>query len=219
MVLELLDGVEDLGDVSGSPVEVDAQLLGLHRERRAPGELAHDDAREVAHRDRVDVLVGLGQARGRARVHAALVRERARAHVGLVRVGREVRGLGDEVADLGEQLELVARDAVVAHLEHERRDDADEVGVAGALAVAVHGALHVRAAGLDGDERVRDRAAGVVVRVDAERHVERERHLAHDAQHLVRQRAAVGVAQHDRVGARLGRRAGRPRARTSALAL
>ena len=83
----------------------------------------------------------------------------------------------------------------------------DEVGVAGALAVAVDGALHVRAARLDRDERVRDRAAGVVVRVDAERHVERERHLAHDAQHLVRQRAAVGVAEHDRVGAGLG---GRP---------
>ncbi len=56
----------------------------------------------------LDVLVGAGELARRARVQPALVRERARTHVGRLRVGREVRGLGDEVADLGEQSQLVA---------------------------------------------------------------------------------------------------------------
>jgi len=92
------------------------------------------------------------------------------------------------------------------HLELERGDDRGKVRVAGALAVAVHRALHVHAAGLDGDERIGYRAARVVVRVDAERHVEYERHLAHDLQHLVRHRSAVRVAEHDRRGACVGGR-------------
>ena len=47
-------------------------------------------------------------------------------------------------------------------------DHAEQVRVARALAVAVRGALHVGDARLDGDQGVRDAAAGVVVAVDAE---------------------------------------------------
>jgi hypothetical protein len=65
-----------------------------------------------------------------------------------------------------------------AELELQVADEADEVGVAGALAVAVQRALHVRGAGLDRGDRVRDRAAGVVVAVDAQ---PRTRGAAHGA--------------------------------------
>ena len=54
------------------------------------------------------------------------------------------------------------------YLSSQVGDDGQQVGVAGALAVPVDGALDVRAPGLDRGERVGDRAAGVVVRVDAE---------------------------------------------------
>ena len=53
-------------------------------------------------------------------------------------------------------------------LELEVGDHRDQVGVAGALAVAVDAALHVRRAGVDRGQRVRDRAAAVVVGVDAD---------------------------------------------------
>ena len=86
-----------------------------------------------------------------------------------------------------------------AHLQLEVGDDRDEVRVAGALADAVDRALHLRRAGLDRDERVGDGAAAVVVPVDAERDVrQRLAHLGDDRRDLRRQRAAVGVAQHER---------------------
>ena len=50
-----------------------------------------------------------------------------------------------------------------------------EVGVAGALAAAVHRALHLARADLDRGERVRDAALGVVVAVDADAHAVAER--------------------------------------------
>ena len=56
-----------------------------------------------------------------------------------------------------------------AHLQLQVGDDRDQVGVAGALADAVDRALHLRGAGFDGGQRVGDRAAGVVVGVDAQR--------------------------------------------------
>ena len=54
-----------------------------------------------------------------------------------------------------------------------------------------------------GGHRVGDGAAGVVVAVDADRDVAADvgMDLAHDVLDLVRQRTAVGVAQHDVAGA------------------
>ena len=57
---------------------------------------------------------------------------------------------------------------LAAHLGLESGDDAEQVGVAAPLAVAVGGALDVGDARLDRGQRVGDRAGGVVVAVDAE---------------------------------------------------
>ena len=54
------------------------------------------------------------------------------------------------------------------HLELEVGNDADQVGVAAALAVAVDGALHLRAAVAHCLQRVGDAGFAVVVRVNAE---------------------------------------------------
>ena len=57
---------------------------------------------------------------------------------------------------------------LVVRLEREPGEDADHVGVAGALAVAVDRGLDVANASLHGGEGVGDREFGVVVGVDAE---------------------------------------------------
>ena len=88
-------------------------------------------------------------------------------------------------------------------------DECDEVGVAAALAETIQRALHLPHAGADGGERIGDRVAGVVVRVDAEIFARNDaRDLADDAFDLVRQRSAVGVAQHRPARAGLDRGAG-----------
>ena len=48
------------------------------------------------------------------------------------------------------------------------RDDAGEIAIAGAFAVAVDRALHVRGAGFEPGERIGHAEADVVVRVDAD---------------------------------------------------
>ena len=93
--------------------------------------------------------------------------------------------------------------------ERQRRDQRDEIGVAAALAEAVQRALHLPRAGADGGERIGDRIAGVVVGVDAETVAgDDARDFADDALDLVRQRSAVGVAEHRPARAGVDRRPG-----------
>jgi hypothetical protein len=94
----------------------------------------------------------------------------------------------------------------VPELDLQVGDDAREVRVAAALAVAVDGSLDERRALGHRGQRVRDPALGVVVRVDAERGAGQLRpHGAHRLGDLDRQRGAVGVAQRDVLRARARR--------------
>ena len=96
-------------------------------------------------------------------------------------------------------------------LERQVGQDADHVGVAGPLAVAVDGRLDVADPGRDGGHRVGHRELGVVMGVDpegqagrvAERGVQPGADQSDDRHQLVRERAAVGVAQDQRPGAAL----------------
>ena len=104
----------------------------------------------------------------------------------------------------------------VVRLQHQRRDDRDEIGIAAALADAVERALDLAHAGIDGGQRIGHRLLGVVVRMDAEMAAGHGfRHGTDDLGHLAGQRAAIGVAQHHparagRVGFRgAGQRIGR----------
>ena len=60
----------------------------------------------------------------------------------------------------------------MAQLEFQVGDDASQIGVAAALAVAVHAALHVRGAGFHRGQGVGDRQSLIVVGVDADDAVE-----------------------------------------------
>ena len=57
---------------------------------------------------------------------------------------------------------------LVAHLQDQRRDDGDQVGVTATFAEAVQGPLHVAHPGAHGGQRDGDGVAGVIVGVDAE---------------------------------------------------
>ena len=120
-----------------------------------------------------------------------------------MRVGRDVRDLTDRVGDPYQLAEPCPGQHRAVQLELEAGDDAEQVGVAAALAVTVGGALHVGRAGLDGGQAVGDRAGGVVVAVDADAYAGADAALGDDVGEPGRQHAAVGVAQGDDVGTRL----------------
>ena len=130
-------------------------------------------------------------------VQPGLVRERRHAHVGALGIGRGVGHLVDRVGDPDDLAEPSGRQHLAKHLGLEPSHDAEEVGVAAPLAVAVGGALDVGDARLDRRQRVSDRAGGVVVAVDAEPGAAAGEDVADHVDERGRQHAAVGVAQHD----------------------
>ena len=165
LVLELLDALDH--PRRGRVVEREAGLLGAREHGPAAGELGDQHLARVADRGGVDVLERRGVGVDAGDVQPALVREGVLAHVGLVGVGDEVEELVEQVRGLGQPGQR--GQAVVPHLELEVGDDRDEVGVAAALAVAVHRALDHRRPGAHARERVGDADARVVVAVDADR--------------------------------------------------
>ncbi len=138
-------------------------------------------------------------------MQAGLVGERARADVGLAAVGRHVGHLADGVGQAHGVAQPLRRDDLATGLQLQVADDGEQVGVAGALAVAVDRALHVRGTDVEGGHRVGHRAAGVVVAVDAEPGPRGLQDVADDVLHLGRQHAAVGVAERHDLGPGLGR--------------
>ena len=184
-----------------------------------------EELARVADRLRLDMLVGARVLQHRRGVDAGLGGEGAGPDEGRVAVRRAVEDLVEGARGLRQRAEGLVGDAgleavAVAVLQLERADEGDEVGIAAALAEAVERALDLARAGLDGGEGIGDGAAAIVMGVDAEtvaRHVPRD--LGDDALDLVRQRAAVGVAQHDpaRAGLVGGRGAGERVSRRFAL--
>ena len=203
LVLERLELLEDPARVRRVLVDVDPVLPRLPQDVGLAGQLGHEDAAVVADSLRVDVLVRLRVLEDRGHVHAALVREGRVADVGLRRPRRAVGQLRDETGDVAQLAEVRLGDAVEPHLEDQARDDRHEVGVAAALAEAVERPLHLADALGDRGQRVRHRALGVVVHVDPERRPHVLLHGLQNRHQLGRQCAAVRVAQHEPLGARV----------------
>ena len=134
-----------MSSAGGPVVELDAELLRLHRHAGPAAEVGHQHAGVVADRLAVDVLVGgaAGPAQRRG-VQPALVGERRRADVRVGGVRRQVHQLGHVVAHRGEPLEAALGQAAAMPILSVRSGmHGHEVGVAGALAVAVDRALHL----------------------------------------------------------------------------
>ncbi len=206
-MLGLLDLVQH---PAGQPrVQVQAQLGRLGQHVAAPGQLGDQHLGLVAHGGGLDVAVGVGPPGDGRGVQPGLGRERRPAHVGLPGLERQVGHLGDGPRGRRQRAQAARREQLVAPLELQPGDDREQVGVAAPLPVAVGRALHVQAARRHADQRVGHRAGRVVVEVpaDADRRPAGRRAVAddggadllHDRDDVVGQRAAVGVAQRQRV--------------------
>ena len=121
-------------------------LRRLRQDGRLARQLADQDAALVADQRRVDVLVAgrdLGDGVG---VHAALVGEGAGADERLAGAEVHVGHLVDVARHLRQPLQAAGLQHLVAALQGQVGDDADEVDVAAALADAVDRPLHLRRA-------------------------------------------------------------------------
>ena len=153
LVLQVLDLVEH------PPLLLLAQalqpeLLALDRNVVLAAQLADHDPLLVAHQGRIDVLVAALDLDHGIDVSAALMRKGRPADVGHMRGQLQVGQLRDVVRHLGQMRQLLVGHGVDAHLELEVGDDAVEVAVAAALAVAVDRALHVGRSRSDRLQRV-----------------------------------------------------------------
>ena len=164
-------------------------------------------SRSVADRRRVEVLEGAGVGLDPGGVHPRLVGEGVAADVGLVGVRRHVAELVEVVGGLGQSRELLGGDHLEAHLQLQRGQDRGQVGVAAALAVAVDRALHEPGAGsrprrASWRPRTR-RRCGCGCRPRRRRRAPPTTAAVASATWSGRLRA-VGVAEGDVLGARLG---------------
>ena len=86
----------------------------------------------------------------------------------------------------------------IIRLQHQRRDDRGEIGVAAALAKPVQRALDLPRARAHRRERIGDAVIRVVMHVDADMIAgDQLHHFGDDGLDLLGQRAAIGVAKHD----------------------
>ena len=203
-VLEALEGRVDLG----LALQLDAQLLQALLEGVAARQLAqHDLVGGPAHVLGTHDLVGVARLQHAVLVDAAGVRKGVGANDGLVGLHDEAGGLRHE---LGGRHDLRGVDAhvqaeIVAPRAH-GHDDLLQRAVAGALAQAVDGALHLaRATDLHAGQRVGHRHAQVVVAVHAPDRLVGVGHLLAQAANEVtvqlRDAVAHGVGDVDGAGA------------------
>ena len=99
-----------------------------------------------------------------------------------------------------EQRQAVGRDGRHLQLQRQVRNHGGQVSVARPLAVAVDTSLDMGGTDRHAGQRVGHRTSAVVVEVDADLGLEPAEHVPYDPVHLVGQRAAVGVAQHQGLG-------------------
>ena len=135
-------------------------------------------------------------------VDAALMREGGFAHIRRMPVGLAVQKLVELARERGQRAKRLHADARleaarIILLQQQRWDDRGEVRVAAALAKAVQRTLNLPRARANRRQRIGDSVFGIVVRVDA--HViawDVPDDLGHDVLHLMRERAAIGVAEY-----------------------
>ena len=150
------------------------------------------------------MLVSRGRLGHGVDMHTSLVGEGRAADKGRPDVGIAVGQLVHEKGCLPETGEIGNnRDP---HLQLQAGNDGGEVAVAGPLAVPVHRPLDLDGASTDGGKGVRRTHPAVIVGMDADLAGETGIHHGGDGGDLVRHRPPVGVAEHQGVGATLGRR-------------
>ena len=184
-------------------VDGDADALELGEHVGAARLIGDEKLALVADALRRDVLVSRRLFYDRGGVDAGFGGKRTLADIGRVAIRGAIEQFVERVRDAREAAERFVRHADLEFVgifafELQRRDDGNEVGVAAALAEPVERALDLARAGAHRGERIRHRLLGVVMGMDADMVAGNfGADFADDAFDLVRQRAAIGVAQHD----------------------
>src|SRR5439155_18905867 len=143
-----------------------------------------------------------GEFLDRVYVRAAFVREGGRAHPWLARIMANIGDLIDKLRKLFELRERTNRHRIFLQLESEIRNDTGQIAITGPFAIAIHRALDVCRADLDGGQRVGHSKPDVVVRVDAAPDVQFSKGNFGDAPYFVRQTATIRIAKDHQVCAR-----------------
>jgi len=133
-------------------------------------------------------------------VHASFVGKGCAAHEGLVLHRHHIRQLVHVAADLGKTAHGAVREHGVAVLQSEVRGDRGQIHVAAPFADPVDGALDLDGAVPDGRQGIRDGQTGVVMGVDADPNGQERSHGVDAFGDLLRERAAVRIAETDAGG-------------------
>src|SRR5687768_7582716 len=155
----------------------------------------------IAHGRGIDVLVAARRPFDGVDVNAALVGEGGLADPGLARVVADVRDLVHELGKFSKLWQRCRGHPYLVHLKGERGDDTGEVAIAGALTVAIDGALNVGRADIDRRDGVGDSETAVIVRVNAEARLQSPSCGGGDAPDLTWEATTIGVAETDDIGA------------------
>ena len=212
--LLVLDLVEQPAEARVALVELDADTVELGEHIRLAGLIGNQHAAPIADAFGHHMLISAWVLQDGGSVDAGLGGEGGSAHEGRVPIRRAVQDFVERPRDMRELAQPLFVDADVetageGGLQLQGADQGHEIGVAAALAEAVQRALDLARAGFDRRERIRDRAAAIVMGVNAEAIAGNDlRGLGDDAPHLVGQGAAVRVAQHDPACAGVMRRLG-----------
>ena len=212
--LALLHLVEQPGDARIVLRHGDADAVELGEDVGAAALIGDKQSPPVAHCLRRHVLIGARVLLHGRDMDAAFVGEGRLADIGCAAVRRAIEQLIENARGVGERLELLRRhpglEALrIVSLQQQCRDDGGEIGVAATLAEPVQRALDLAGAGAHRGERIGHAIVGVVMHMDADVVAGDVLHnLDHDPLDLLRQRAAIGVAQHHPAGAGLVGRLG-----------
>ncbi|MNV41198.1 hypothetical protein D3C71_1328270 [compost metagenome] len=131
------------------------------------------------------------------------MRERGASDIRLIHRHVDIGDLADVAGRVGQLWQTLLRDAGIAHLKLQSRNDGAEVGVAAALAVAIDCALNLTGSRLNRAERVRYGQLAVVVGMDAEVGAGNPlRQGCHNILDFMGQCAAVRIAHNEPIRAR-----------------
>ena len=134
----------------------DTEFAGFHHDVGSAREFADENALTITDRGWLDVFETGGKFIDRIDVHAAFVGEGGTTDEGGTGIVVEVGEFVDKAGKFGELAEIALGQDFFAEFEFKKREKGGEITVPSAFAVAVHGALDLKGALLDGGDSIGD---------------------------------------------------------------
>ncbi len=134
----------------------DTEFAGFHHNVGSARELADEDALTITDGGWLDVFETGGEFINRVDVHTAFVGEGGTTDEGGTWIVVEVGEFVDKAGKFGELAEIALRQDSFSEFEFKKREEGGEITVSGAFSVAVHRALDLKSALLDGGDGIGD---------------------------------------------------------------